>query len=191
MSTFEYLTVLLSIIVGVGITHMIMGLGRLVSYASGRRIYWVHLLWTLNIALYLVVYWWWAINLRVLDEWSFLPFLVVLLEPSLLCLAGAILYPVPMPPDLEYKTHFYQSRRVFFSVIVAISVSELIIGLYSAPTGHMVDLGWPFYAFFLTTFFGGISAAMVHNERLQGAFSILYCCAIFAVVLATQSSIPA
>ena len=191
MSTFEYLTVLLSIIVGVGITHMIMGLGRLVSHASGRRIYWVHLLWTLNIALYLVVYWWWAINLRVLDEWSFLPFLVVLLEPSLLCLAGAILYPVPMPPDLDYKTHFYQSRSVFFSVIVAISVSDLIVLLYSAPTGHMVDLGWPFYAFFLTTFFGGISAAMVDNERLQGAFSILYCCALFTVVLGTQSSIPA
>ena len=191
MSTFEYLTVLLSIIVGVGITHMIMGLGRLVSHTSGRRIYWVHLLWTLNIALYLVVYWWWAINLRVLDEWSFLPFLVVLLEPSLLCLAGAILYPIPMPPDLEYKTHFYQSRRVFFSVIVAISVSELIVLRYSAPTGHMVALGWPFYAFFLTTFFGGISAAMVDNERLQGAFSILYCCVLLTVVLATQSSIPA
>ncbi len=191
MSTFEYLSVLLSIIVGVGITHVIMGLGRLISHTSGRKIYWVHLLWSINIALYLVVYWWWAINLRVLDEWSFLPFLVVLLEPSLLCLAGAILYPVPMPPDLEYKTHFYQSRRVFFSVIVAISVSELIIGLYSAPTGHLVALGWPFYALFTITFFGGIIAAMVDDERLQGAFSIFYCCAIFIFVLATQSSIPA
>ncbi len=191
MSTFEYLSVLLSIIVGVGITHMIMGLGRLVSHASGRRIYWVHLLWTLNIALYLVVYWWWAINLRTLDEWSFLPFLVVLLEPSLLCLAGAILYPVSMPPDLEYKTHFYRSRRAFFSVIVAISVSELIIGLYSAPTGHLVALGWPFYALFTITFFGGTIAAMVDDERLQGAYSISYCCAIFIFVLATQSSIPA
>jgi hypothetical protein len=57
MSTFEYLSVLLSIIVGVGITHMIMGLGRLFSHTSGRKIYWVHVLWTINIALYLVVYW--------------------------------------------------------------------------------------------------------------------------------------
>jgi hypothetical protein len=191
MSTFEYLSVLLSIIVGVGITHMIMGLGRLISHTSGRSIYWVHVLWTLNIALYLVVYWWWAINLRVLDEWSFLPFLAVLLEPSLLCLAGAILYPASMPPDLEYKTHFYRSRRVFFSVIVAISVSDLVVVLYSAPTEHLAALGWPFYAFFFTVFFGGIIAAMVEDERLQGVFAIVYCCALFTFVLATQSSIPA
>jgi hypothetical protein len=39
MSTFEYLSVLLSIIVGVGITHVIMGLCRLISHTSGRRIY--------------------------------------------------------------------------------------------------------------------------------------------------------
>ncbi len=191
MSTFEYLSVLLSIIVGLGITHIIIGLGRLISHSSGRSIYWVHLIWMLNIALYLVVFWWWAINLRALDEWSFLPFLVVLLEPALLCLAGAILYPVAMPPDLEYKTHFYRIRKVFFSVIVAISVSDRFIALFSAPTGHITALGWPFYALFTITFFGGIIAAMVDDERLQGAFAIIYCCALFTFVLTTQSSIPA
>ena len=112
-------------------------------------------------------------------------------EPSLLCLAGAILYPVSMPPDLEYKTHFYRSRKVFFSVIVAVSVSDLILVLYSAPTKHISALGWPYYILLFTTFFGGIIAAIVDDERLQGAYSILYCCAIFIFVLATQSSIPA
>jgi hypothetical protein len=191
MSTFEYLSVLLSIIVGLGITHIIVGLGRLISHSSGRSIYWVHLIWMLNIALYLVVFWWWAINLRALDEWSFLPFLVVLLEPALLCLAGAILYPVAMPPDLEYKTHFYRIRKVFFSVIVAISVIDLFVALFSAPTGHITALGWPFYIFFFSLFFGGITAASFDNERLQGAFSIFYCCELLTFVLITQSSIPA
>jgi len=191
MGTFEYLSVLLSIIVGVGITHMIMGLGRLISHTGGRSIYWVHVVWTLNIALYLVVFWWWAINLRILDEWSFLPFLVVLLEPALLCLAGSILYPISMPAGLEYKAHFYRSRRVFFSVIVAISISDLIVVLYSAPTAHLAELGWPFYIFFLISFLGGTTSAVVDNERFQGAFSILYFCSIFTFVMTTQSSIPA
>jgi hypothetical protein len=191
MSTFEYLSVLLSIIVGVGITHMIMGLGRLISHTSGRSIYWVHVLWTLNIALYLVVYWWWGINLQTLEQWSFLPFLVVLLEPSLLCLAGAILYPVSMPPDLEYKTHFYRSRRAFFSVIVAVSVSDLIVVLYSAPTEHFAALGWPFYILFSTAFFGGITGFVFSNERVQGGIAIFYCSALFIFALVTQNSIPA
>jgi hypothetical protein len=186
MSTFEYLSVLLSIIIGLGVTHMIMGLGRLISHTSGRSIYWVHLVWTFNIALSLVVYWWWAINLQTLDEWSFLPFLLVLLEPSLLCLAGAILYPVSMPADLEYKTHFHRSRGVFFSVIVAISGSDLILVLY-----YITTLGWPYYILLFTTVCGGIIAAIVDNERLQGAFAIFYFCGIFTFVLGTQSSIPA
>jgi len=191
MSTFEYLSVLLSIVIGVGITHLIMGLGRLVSNTSGRRIYWVHLVWTLNVALQLIAYWWWAFNLRNLDEWSFLPFLVVLFEPCLLCLAGAILYPVSMPSELEYKDHFDRSRKVFFSVIVAISVSDLVLVLYSAPADHIATLGWPYYVLLPFSIVGGIAAAIVNNERFQSAFAIFYCCAIFCFSLSTQSSIPA
>jgi hypothetical protein len=190
MDTFEYLSVLISIIIGLGITHLIMGLGRLISQTGGRSFYWVHLVWTLNIALFLVVFWWWASNLRTLEEWAFLPFVIILLEPSLLCLAGAILYPVSMPADLEYKAHFYQSRRIFFSVIVAVSVSDLVVVLFASPPDHLTDLGWPFYIFLSVEFFGGIFAATVDNERIQGAYSILYFCTLFAFVLASQASIP-
>ena len=76
-------------------------------------------------------------------------------------------------------------------MIVAISGSDLILVLYSAPTEHITTLGWPYYIFLFAAFCGGIIAAIVDNERLQGAFAIFYCCAIFTFVLATQSSIPA
>ena len=191
MSTFEYLSVLLSIIVGLGITHIILGLGRLIGHASGRSIYWVHLLWALNIALYLVVFWWWAINLRELEEWAFVPFLVVLLEPALLCLAGAILFPVNMPPDLEYKTHFYRSRKAFFSVVVALGISDLSVVLYASPAAHFSELGFPYQLFLSATLFGGIIAAFSDSERVQGAMAVYYCGALFIFVMLTQSSIPA
>jgi len=74
---------------------------------------------------------------------------------------------------------------------VAISVSDLFVALFSAPTGHITALGWPFYIFFSSLFIGGIIAASFDNERLQGAFSILYCCELLIFILITQSSIPA
>ena len=191
MSTFEYLSVLLSIIIGVGITHQIMGLGRLISHSSGRRIYWIHLVWTLNIILFFVVYWWWAFNLRLLGEWSFLPYLIVLLEPSLLCLAGAILYPISMPPDLEFKTHFHTSRRAFFTVLFVIAISDLALVTVTAPSGHVASLGWPYYVFLVLGLPGAIIAAVVDDERFHGAFSVAYGIWLLGFTLLTQASIPA
>ena len=191
MSTFEYLSVLLSIIIGVGITHQIMGLGRLISHSSGRRIYWIHLVWTLNIILYFVDYWWWVFNLRLLVEWSFLPYLIVLLEPSLLCLAGAVLYPISMPPDLEFKTHFHTSRRAFFTVLFVTALSDLVLTTVVAPSGHIASLGWPYHVFLVLGLPGTIIAAVVDNERFQGAFSIAYGIWLFGVIFFTQASIPA
>ena len=191
MSTFEYLSVLLSIIIGVGITHLIMGLGRLISRSDGRKIYWVHLAWTLNIILFFVVFWWWAFNLRILGEWSFIPYLVILLEPSLLCLAGAILHPTSMPPDLEFKAHFHASRRVFFSVFLLITVTDLILLLFAAPSGHIASLGLPYLMFFVGSFIGCTIAAMVENERFHAVFSVAYGITLFGFVYFTQASIPA
>ena len=191
MSTFEYLSVLLSIIIGVGITHLIMGLGRLFSRLSGRKIYWIHVAWTLNIILFFVVYWWWAFNLRLLDEWSFLPYLIVLLEPSLLCLAGAILYPLSMPPDLGFKAHFHTSRRAFFTVLFVIAINDLVLVTVAAPSGHFASLGWPYYVFLVLGLLGTIIAAVVDNERFHGAFSIAYGSWLFGFILFTQASIPA
>ncbi len=191
MSAFEYLSVLLSIIIGVGITHLIMGLGRLFSHSSGRKIYWIHLAWTLNLILYFVEYWWWMFNLRNLDEWSFLPYLIVLLEPSLLCLAGAILYPASMPPDLEFKTHFHTSRRAFFSVIFAITASDLVLVFFTVPAGHVAAPEWPNYVFWVESFLGSLIAAVVDNERFHGAFAIVYGITLISFILITQASIPA
>ena len=138
-----------------------------------------------------VVFWWWAFNLKVLDEWSFLPYLVILLEPSLLCLAGAILHPTSMAPDLDFKAHFHASRRVFFSVFLLVSVTDLILVLFAAPSGHFSTLGAPYLAFFIMTIIGCTVAAVVENDRFHGVFSVAYGIVLFNFIFFTQATIPA
>jgi len=43
MGMFEYVTVLTSIIVGLGITHLLQGTTRLIQEPEAGRPYWVHL----------------------------------------------------------------------------------------------------------------------------------------------------
>ncbi len=58
MSAFEYLSVLISIILALGMTRVLGGVGEMLQARSRRHIYWVHIVWIVNLFLYLVVAWW-------------------------------------------------------------------------------------------------------------------------------------
>lgn len=40
MSTFEFITILLSIVIGLGITRLLTGIGRVMELRASIRIYW-------------------------------------------------------------------------------------------------------------------------------------------------------
>ena len=55
MDPFSYLSVLISIILALGMTRVLVGVGELLPARSRRRLYWVHAVWVVNLFLYLVV----------------------------------------------------------------------------------------------------------------------------------------
>ena len=58
MGAFEYLSVLISIILALGMTRVLGGVGEMLQARSLRRLYWVHTIWIINLFLYLVIAWW-------------------------------------------------------------------------------------------------------------------------------------
>ena len=101
MSDFEYLSVLIAIIVGIGFAHLLLSIGRVLGETKALNITPVHWIWTINILVMLIGFWWWAINLREIEEWVFLQLLFLLFDVSLWCLMAAILYPVTIPQDYD------------------------------------------------------------------------------------------
>jgi hypothetical protein len=55
MNAFEYLSVLISIILALGMTQVLGGVGEMLQARSRRRINWVHAVWIVNLFIYLVV----------------------------------------------------------------------------------------------------------------------------------------
>ena len=51
MSDFEYLSILIAIIVGIGIAHLLLSPGRILGEAKSLNIGWVQILWTASIRL--------------------------------------------------------------------------------------------------------------------------------------------
>ncbi len=46
---FDFFGVLISVIFGLALTHLLRGLGRLIQMRHETRLYWVRIVWTINV----------------------------------------------------------------------------------------------------------------------------------------------
>ena len=60
MDLYSHIKVLFSILLGLGVSHILRGLARIVQHPKQYRVYWVHLVWSLFLFLYLIHFWWWS-----------------------------------------------------------------------------------------------------------------------------------
>ena len=58
MDPFSYLSVLTSVVVALGVTRVLVGVGKLLQTRGQVKHYWVHLIWALNLFLWLTLNWW-------------------------------------------------------------------------------------------------------------------------------------
>ena len=116
MTLFEYLSVFLSVIMGLGITHILAGLSKTIHYRSSLILSWVHTLWAINILIYTIIIWWGMFWWGKQIEWSFFEFLLLLLFAITLFLAPSLFFPLDRLKDLDFNAHFSETRVWFFSV---------------------------------------------------------------------------
>lgn len=57
MGVFEYLGVILSVIMGLGVTHILVGFSKFIHHRKTVKLYWVQALWAFNVLLYIVTIW--------------------------------------------------------------------------------------------------------------------------------------
>jgi hypothetical protein len=128
MDPFSYLSVLISIVLALGMTRVLAGVGDMLQARSHRRIYWVHAVWIVNLFFYLVVAWWIFYRWRNQQTWTFFLFVFVLISPTILYLASLLLFPREGDVDLavDYKTHYYANQSAFVPLwIVAKKILQL------------------------------------------------------------------
>src|SRR5829696_1643081 len=95
-SLFEYLAVIVSVIVGLGLTRILQGMARMLEARARVRVYWVHLVFTGIVFLGHLLFWWLFWSSRQVEAWSFFPFLFLLLQPIILYLL--LVYASPTSP---------------------------------------------------------------------------------------------
>jgi hypothetical protein len=166
MGAFEYLSVLISIILALGMTRVLAGVGEMLQARGHRRIYWVHVIWIVNLFIYLVVAWWIFYRWRNQQEWTFFLFVFVLISPTLLYLASMLLFPREASTDelVDYKTHYYANHRAFFAVFSMFTVVDVVDTLLKGVP-HFLALGKAYVISSMLYFAGMLTAAITQNEH--------------------------
>ncbi|HLZ73392.1 hypothetical protein [Phenylobacterium sp.] len=128
MDAFSYLSVLLSIILGLAITQVLMGYRGLLLARGRVRFYAPAITWSALLLVIAAQNWWSSFGLARHRDWTFLQFSVVLLQMALLyMMAGLVLPDIPADAPVDLKAHYYRERRPFylaFLLLLAVSVSK-------------------------------------------------------------------
>lgn len=171
MAMFEYVMVLVSIIVGLGLTHLLQGVAHVVL--SGRaKPYWVHLVWVGYMFLTAVMWWWWEFRFRTVEVWTFQLYMFVLGYAFIIYLMCAWLFPDRADDHGGYKTYFYARRSWFFGLLALYLLIDLADTLLKGVS-HFMSLGleYPIATASFTTL--ALVAAAIRSERYHGAFAVV------------------
>ena len=120
MTPFEHLAVLISIVLGLGLTQLLLSAHRLVQARERVTFYWLPVAWAAILFVSLIEWWWASFALRTETVWNFFYFLFILLSPVSLYLAAAFALP-EIEPGTRYdlRAYYYGNRVWFFGVLAA------------------------------------------------------------------------
>ena len=124
MTPYEYLTVFISVVLGLAVVHLLSGVALLLDTRIRARPDWIHALWTANVLITTVLVWWFNFPLTGILVWT-LPFFLNLVAYSVvLYLMSGLLYPVRGSEVIDFKAHFEANRVRFFLVCLAFQVVD-------------------------------------------------------------------
>ena len=171
MSQFEYVAVLISIIVGLSLTQLLRGVGRLVATEDGPRPYWVHLVWTFYAFMMTALFWWWEFRLAAAD-WSLPMYIGVIIYATLYFFLSLVVQPGRLDGINSYKEYYYSRRSWIFGLIIALILWDFVDTLMKG-FDYFFELGVEYLAINITIITASIVAIITPNERYHEISAVL------------------
>jgi len=155
MDEFGYLSVLVSVILGLAVAQILKGFRGLLLSRACARIYWPVIGWAALLLLICFQSWWAMFELRHYQTWTFAAFAVVLLQTILTYMLAGLVFPDFFGEgNIDLRKNFYAHRVWFFGLgffVIVMSICKVVV-LY-AELPRPTDLA--FHVFFGTSFLIG------------------------------------
>jgi len=184
MDAFSYLSVLLSIILGLAITQVLQGYRLLLLSRARLKLYAPPIIWSALLVVFATQSWWASFGLAGFHAWTFAIFSVILLQAMLLYMMTALVFPdMPAGRRIDLRAHYYREARPFFAISIAmlcVSIGKDVMVSGKLPT----PVNLAFHLFFAIV---AVIAIVTRRPRfheiaapLMAAFIIVYIALLFS-----------
>ena len=164
MSQFEYIMVMVSLILALGVAQALRGLSEVVT--SEKR-YTPHTVWIAYFAVLIIQNWWAYWDYNNVDEWRFTTYLFVLLNPITLFASVYLLVPNTRTSGIDWREHL-------------LSVTPWVCGLGVFSVASSIASNVIYF-----------DSLLLHPYRIfQVLIGVLYLAGIFAKNEKFQSGLP-
>jgi hypothetical protein len=183
MGLFEFLMVLVSVVIGLGITEILTGWANLLRDRDQVRFYWIHVLFQFGLFFALLQQWWEFWGMEGMGEISFLAVVTVLVNPIVLFLIAHLLFPTKAA-GAELEGYYYRQSPLLWGLVIAGTLEGTFVKplVFGDPVFHPSNIsGIPMVVFCLVL--------MVSKSR--GVHSVLVPLILLMVVLDTILANPA
>jgi hypothetical protein len=127
VDAFSYLSVLISIILGLGVTQLLSGLGHVIERRDRVTPYWPAFVWATVLFILHVQTWWVMFGLRAHQGWTFGAFLAVLVQPAVLYLLSVLVFPPGLGDDapVDMRANYHRQAPWFFGLAILLLLQSI------------------------------------------------------------------
>lgn len=131
MTPFEYVIVLVSIVLGLGITQLVTGAADIIHHWERVKLYWPHLLFILLIFFLHLQEWWVLFDLRQHQRWRLATFFFTILYPINLFILARILFPAGQNQDtVDLRSFYFSNYRKFFLMTASLAAISFVDNVF-------------------------------------------------------------
>jgi hypothetical protein len=175
VDSFDYLAVLLSVILGLAIEHVLQGFRGLILTRGRVKLYTPTLIWAGLTLLFALQGWWASFAMRTYVNWTFMAFFVIILHSISIYMGAALVLPeLEGETFIDLREHYFAHKRWFFGALLAqvvLSAAKELV-LYGRLLGR--TNGEFHLIFALAVIAGGITQREWFHKFLAPACCLLY-----------------
>jgi len=126
MQPFEFVMILISIILALGVKELLAGVSRILR--GELRPYWVHGVWIGTLFVMQLQYSWTLFDLEAREQWVFLDLIRLLTPPITMFLVSALLFPA-RAQDNDLSEFYFAVRKPVFALLSGLMCYYTLLSL--------------------------------------------------------------
>ena len=184
MSQFEYIMVMVSLILALAVAQALRGLSEV---AISEKRFWPHTVWIAYYVVLIIQIWWAYWDYNNVQDWRFTSYLYVLSDPIIMFASVHLLVPTARAVDTDWREHLLSVRRWVCGLGIVFVGSSVISNVvyFGSPWLHPYRI---FQGLIGAFYLIGIFAK---NEKLQNTIPYLLLLTLVISQLVIRSNIGA